>query len=98
MFILDSGFRKNFQNSNLLKLKFLFLLHSYFPMIFSLYKSHVTSIMYRAGIDTVVLGSEVTYQDSLVRCAVLESLGGDLAPTTLCITASLTWGIFQVAR
>ena len=98
MFILDSGFRKNFQNLNLLKLKFLFLLHSYFPIKFSLYKSHVTSIMYRARIDTVVLGSEVTCQDSLIRCPVLGSLGSDLGPTTLCITASLTWGIFQVAR
>lgn len=98
MFIFDSGFIKNFQNSNLLKLKFLFLLHSYFPIKFSPYKSRVTSIVYRAGIDTVVLGSEVTCQDSLTVCLVLESSGVDLGSTTLCITASLTWGIFQVAR
>lgn len=89
MFKLDSGFRKNFQNSNLIKLKFLFLLHSYFPVNFSPYMSHVTSKMYRARIDTVVLGSEVTCQDSLTRRHVLESSGSDLGPGVLYITASL---------
>lgn len=89
MFIFDSGFRKNFQNSNLIKLKFLFLLHSYFPIKFSLYKSHVTSKMYRARIDTIVLGSKVTCQDSLAECHVLGSLGVDLGPVMLYITASL---------
>jgi hypothetical protein len=89
MFKLDSGFQKNFQNSNLYKSIFLFLLHSYFPIKFSPYKSHVTSIMYRARIDTVVLGSEVTCQDSLAGYSFLGSLGGDLGPVMLCITASL---------
>lgn len=75
-------------------MKFLFLLHSYFPIKFSLYKSHVTSKMIRARIDTVVLGSEVTCQDSLAGCRVLESSGADLGPGVLSITASLP-GVFS---
>jgi len=46
-------------------------------MNFSPYMSHVTSIMYRAGIDTVVLDSEVTCQDSLAVCLVLEPTEDD---------------------
>ncbi len=103
MFKLDSGFIKNFRNSNLLKLKFLFLLHSYFPIKFSPYMSHVTSKMYRARTDTVVLGSEVTCQDSLAGCHVLGYLchvrgssDVDLGPKTLYITASLPEVFFRV--
>lgn len=58
-------------------------------MIFSLYKSHVTSIMYRARTDTVVLGSEVTCQDSLAECNVLGSSGVGLGLGVLSIIASL---------
>ena len=95
MFILDSGFRKNFQNSNLLKLKFLFLLHSYSSIKFSLYKSHVTSIMYRARMNTVVLGSEVTCQDSLEECAVLEDSQALTSALQRCVLLLHLPGVFS---